>query len=112
MGKCDVERHIKKGNAHTGVSYAKATKSRSTLTFQPASSSVSGQVVLVRPTFVELCVIAFYHCYDNIFKVMLAEVKVATMLVQNKSSHLSFVTSFQIVKLLRGMPQGKPKQRA
>ena len=38
---------------------------------------------LIRPTFVELCFFAFYLCYDNIFKVMRAEVKVATMLVQN-----------------------------
>ena len=31
----------------------------------------------------ELCFFAFYHCYGNIVKVVRAEVKVATMLVQN-----------------------------
>ena len=42
MGKCDVERHIKKP---MHISNAKAMKSQSTLTFQPESSSVSGKVV-------------------------------------------------------------------
>ena len=31
----------------------------------------------------ELCLFAFYNCYGNIVKVVRAEVKVATMLVQN-----------------------------
>ena len=55
MGKWDVEKHIKK---LMHISTAKAMKSQSTLTFQPALSSVSGKVV-VRPAFVESCCLHF-----------------------------------------------------
>ena len=48
----------------------------------------------------KLCFFAFYHCYGNIFKVMRAEVKVATMLVQN---HVPLAVADELTPLFCGI---------